>query len=270
MERVLPFAILAAAIFSGCTQLEDARLEGRLRRMARSAYTASPGACNGVAHSHDYAKGFEEGYYDVASGGDGCPPALPPKKYWSATYASPVGREHIEAWFQGFRDGAATARAEGAASYGVISISAEHRVNRQVPLAEAKLPPPQPRMLETASRFEPARPQQSLPLPPPPRIDLPLIETSEDVPHLSKTPPRTAQSSAPREERMACDSNGWRRASPTPSPEVVRVEFKFMESKASSETRTHPSTTTPEEAGWKPATSKPSPLNSSRAISPGR
>ena len=127
MKRITPLLLFSASVAVGCTQLEDSRIEARQRRMARAAYVTSPGACNGMPHSVDYAKGFEEGYYDVASGGDGCPPALPPEKYWWATYNSPVGQEHVKAWFQGFRDGAAAARADGVASYGTIYVSDEHR-----------------------------------------------------------------------------------------------------------------------------------------------
>jgi hypothetical protein len=127
MKRLTPLLLLSASVAVGCTQLQDSRLEARQRRMARAAYTTSPGACNGTVHSVDYRHGFEEGYYDVASGGDGCPPALPPKKYWSATYHSPAGQEHVKAWFQGYRDGAAAAKADGASAYGTLYISEEHR-----------------------------------------------------------------------------------------------------------------------------------------------
>jgi hypothetical protein len=127
MKRLMTGLLSALFAVMGCAQLEDARLEGRLRRMARSAYVVSPGACAGVVHDVDYAQGFEDGYYDVASGGDGCPPALPPKKYWRATYSTPAGAEHVDAWFQGFRDGAAAATADGAASVGTIRIAAEHK-----------------------------------------------------------------------------------------------------------------------------------------------
>jgi len=126
MKRFTPL-LLSASVAVGCTQIQDMRLEARQRRMARAAYVTSPGACNGVPHSVDYAKGFEDGYYDVASGGEGCPPPLPPKKYWGVSYQSPVGQEHVKAWFQGFRDGAAAAKADGAAAFGTIYISDEHR-----------------------------------------------------------------------------------------------------------------------------------------------
>jgi len=259
MERVLPFLILAS-IASGCTQLEDARLEGRLRRMARSAYANSPGACNGVAHSYDYVRGFEEGYYDVASGGDGCPPALPPKKYWSATYASPVGQEHIEAWFQGFRDGAATAKSDGVASFGVLHISAEHRVARQSPGVVAPPLPPPPKVVESLSTVESSRPPQNAALPPPTSITLPQVEPSTDAPQHSKTltaplaPPPTPVSSTSREKPNACDSSGWRQASSKPSPDVVKAEFK--QPATSSKSQTHPAIIPSAEAGWRPAASK--------------
>ena len=116
MKRPYTVLLLCASMAVGCAQIQDRRIEARQRRMARSAYAVSPGACNGHAHSVDYAQGFEEGYYDVASGGDGCPPALPPQKYWRATYNSPLGQEHVKAWTQGVRDGAAAAKADRVSS----------------------------------------------------------------------------------------------------------------------------------------------------------
>jgi hypothetical protein len=145
MKRSFTVLLLCSSVAAGCAQIQDRRIEARQRRMARAAYTVSPGACNGIPHSVDYAQGFEEGYYDIASGGDGCPPALPPQKYWRATYNSPLGQEHVKAWYQGFRDGVAAAKADGVAAFGTIYIPEEHR-NRpkneaQQPLNPQPLPP---------------------------------------------------------------------------------------------------------------------------------
>jgi len=202
MKRATPLLLLAClATSAGCVGLDDARLEGRLRRMARAAYATSPGACNGVVHSVDYAKGFEEGYYDVASGGDGCPPALPPKKYWRATYGSPVGQDHVDAWFQGFRDGAASAKAEGAGSFGVIRVSAESRygVERSKNMPRIVLP-------MTGPRVKPP-PEAEPSIPPPPLPDAPPAAEPERAPPVPESP-------APEPERP----RRGRTTPPTPAP----------------------------------------------------
>jgi hypothetical protein len=178
--------LLMATSFTGCVSIDDARLESRLRRMARAAYTLSPGACMGIEHGVDYSRGFEDGYYDVASGGDGCTPALPPAKYWRATYASPLGQEHVDAWFEGFRDGAAAAKAEGAVGVGTIRIAREHRevhhrteaVKPAVPL-DSPTEPPEPPPPEAQS----AEPPSSLP-------DAPIQPMPENEPDLPPPPIR--------------------------------------------------------------------------------
>jgi hypothetical protein len=263
MARVFFVLSFAAPVLSGCTQLDDARLEGRLRRMARSAYVASPGACNGVHHSVDYAKGFEEGYYDVASGGDGCPPPLPPKKYWSATYASPVGREHIEAWFQGFRDGAATAKVEGVAGYGLLHVSAEHRNSRPGPPMTVPRPPSPPTVLEllpkqdSLTKAEPTPPPEVPFSTPPPLAKPTVIETSSVKPPSSKRPPPLPEPPplVSIEKLGSYDSNGWRKPAPTSALLVVKVEFK--EPPVDPERHVSSTTSTCDDAGWRPAAKNP-------------
>jgi hypothetical protein len=198
------------------------RLEARQRRMARAAYVTSPGACNGVAHSHDYSQGFEDGYYDVASGGDGCPPPLPPKKYWGVAYQSPVGQEHIKAWFQGFRDGAAAAKADGAAAYGTIYISDEHRKgmkraadaeganHRMTP--QSGTPGPVPPVPGAATPITPGAPVQILGptpvLPPIDNLGKPPMSDAHKAPPLrdiQNPPPPAPPPSAKRPETTTPD-----------------------------------------------------------------
>jgi hypothetical protein len=54
-----------------------------------------------AAHPYvvDFGEGFRAGYLDVAGGGDGCVPVLPPRKYWSWRYQSPEGQAKTNAWF---------------------------------------------------------------------------------------------------------------------------------------------------------------------------
>jgi hypothetical protein len=83
------------------------------RRLADSALHEALGASDG-ALSRDYARGFKEGYVDyLESGGDGEPPAVPPRDYWG--HKTPWWDRQAAAaeWFEGFRDGAAAAMASG-------------------------------------------------------------------------------------------------------------------------------------------------------------
>src|SRR5262245_59264262 len=57
-----------------------------------------------AAHPYvvDFGEGFRSGYLDVAGGGDGCVPVLPPRRYWSWRYQSPEGQAKTNAWFEGY------------------------------------------------------------------------------------------------------------------------------------------------------------------------
>ena len=267
MKRLSPVLLLSASLAAGCAQLADSRMEARTRRMARAAYTTSPGACNGVVHSIDYAKGFEDGYYDVASGGEGCPPALPPKKYWRAAYQTPVGREHIEAYFQGFRDGAAAAKADGAAAYGTLYVSAEARnglkraaeqnnagkkplVPQPTNAPLVPLPPtpgmrpveilgPGPLTPPNSTQIKPpmsdakkAPPLRDLQQPPPP-VPPPSAQRPEPKAPESKSPaPMASTMSSPADPLMPSPAAAVKQVEavlPTPAPEPVKLKLPEFE-----------------------------------------
>jgi hypothetical protein len=71
----------------------------------------------------DFGEGFRAGYRAVASGGNGCPPPLPPRKYWSWMYSSPEGQAKTAAWFAGFPYGAAASEEDGAGLWREIQVS---------------------------------------------------------------------------------------------------------------------------------------------------
>ena len=68
--------------------------------------------CN-QAHNRDFEAGYRQGYEDVANGGNGCTPAMPPRAYWGWRYQSPEGQAKVAAWFAGYPHGAAAAEQEG-------------------------------------------------------------------------------------------------------------------------------------------------------------
>jgi hypothetical protein len=70
-----------------------------------------------------FGEGFRDGYKDVASGSDGCPPAIPPRRYWSYSFQTPEGQAKVAAWFAGYPYGVQAAREDGAAGYRDIQIA---------------------------------------------------------------------------------------------------------------------------------------------------
>ena len=70
-----------------------------------------------------FGAGFRAGYADVAGGGNGCPPPLPPRKYWSWQYQTPEGQAKVTAWFSGYPHGARAAEEEQAGQFQNIQVS---------------------------------------------------------------------------------------------------------------------------------------------------
>lgn len=121
---------------SGCTALQGVRdvvqyndvcddfvVGWRNYVWANQAWHAAKPAYGGQTYLKDFGEGFRAGYRDVAAGGHGCPPPLPPRKYWSWKYQSPEGQGKVAAWFEGYPHGAATAEQECAGNWRQIQVS---------------------------------------------------------------------------------------------------------------------------------------------------
>lgn len=84
-------------------------------------------ATHGNPHyTHDYGMGFRAGYIDVAAGANGCPPILPPRRYWSWRYQTPEGQQKMAAWFKGYSVGAAAADKDGIGNWSEIQVAYTH------------------------------------------------------------------------------------------------------------------------------------------------
>lgn len=53
----------------------------------------------------DFKDGYQQAYIDLAVGRPACVPAIPPKKYWHAWHRSCAGRDAVDQWFAGYRNG---------------------------------------------------------------------------------------------------------------------------------------------------------------------
>ncbi len=53
----------------------------------------------------DFRDGYTQAYIDLALGRPACVPAMPPKKYWHAWHRSCGGRDAVEQWYAGYRNG---------------------------------------------------------------------------------------------------------------------------------------------------------------------
>ena len=89
---------------------------------ARRAYNLEYGNSNRKFGDH-FRKGFVEGYCGVCTGGDGYVPAMPPEEYWGFEYQSDNGSQCVDAWFEGYPAGVASARKYGAGKNSDLYIS---------------------------------------------------------------------------------------------------------------------------------------------------
>lgn len=62
------------------------------------------------ATSRDFRFGFQQAYIDIANGGSGALPAIPPPRYWAAPYRTTWGHNKARNWFTGYEAGASAAQ----------------------------------------------------------------------------------------------------------------------------------------------------------------
>jgi len=106
------FKLLAACVLvgvGGCASLNDHCYEKTQRARAREAWRQHGAPCKDQTCAKDYAAGWKDGFYDVATGGKGCPPVVAPSCYWKPSQIL----EHCDskrlAYYDGFQDGVACA-----------------------------------------------------------------------------------------------------------------------------------------------------------------
>ena len=133
--RVFWIGILVLTCFPGCYELRDSidecSIKCRNKMRARAAWWCTRSVYDGIPYRHSFEDGFRDGYYDVASGGGGKAPTLPPRKYWKARYQSHEGQMKTLAWFDGFAHGALIAEQEGVAQWNQIITNHASRSNWQ-------------------------------------------------------------------------------------------------------------------------------------------
>ena len=94
--------------------------------------------------STDFCNGFRCAYVDVACGGNGAVPPVPPQCYWQASRRHSEGHMKADQWFAGYEAGAQSALShpesafrQEVASSGVASLSPDNRSNAaSAPIAE--------------------------------------------------------------------------------------------------------------------------------------
>lgn len=116
--------------------INDCIMEKRLKHQAYSAWRECESMYNHVECRSDFQDGFEAGYLDVAHGGDGRRPILPPGRYRTWCYQNNMGGPEAMRWMDGFSQGAIYADQNG--------VGYQNRAVTTVPPRPRKAPPKAP------------------------------------------------------------------------------------------------------------------------------
>lgn len=123
---LLLVGISGGGALSGCTAvsglsgsirnsecMNDFMLSYRNSALAAKAWHDQKHCFANQPHIKHFEAGFRSGYVDVASGSNGCTPAVAPREYWGWKYQSPEGQAKVAAWFAGYPLGAKAAEEHG-------------------------------------------------------------------------------------------------------------------------------------------------------------
>lgn len=163
----------------------------------------------------DFAAGFKQGYHDVANGEDGCPPPVPPRKYWSARFENPEGQSCIAAWFAGYPHGARAAFQDRAGEFRVIRPSDPLQQRHEW------------RMAEYYGDDIYATPYDDIDA-----LDLDALDldaSADGVPRQMASPQDRLEPLPPATPRFTPRPNGPQQNGPTPPPEIRAPESRPKE-----------------------------------------
>ncbi len=104
--------VLTATVCSlgiGCATVSDCAYEAKQKVRTEKAWMHYDG-CEDACYSLPYRHGWKAGYYDVVTGGDGCPPMFAPERYASPFKILHHCDEPRHDWYIGFQEGAMCAK----------------------------------------------------------------------------------------------------------------------------------------------------------------
>ncbi len=147
-------------------------------------------------------------------GGDGRPPAVPPREYWAPWYQSAAGCEAIQRWYEGFHTGATSAESQGVGHFTLVpsqggiappdagfvhhaetDVDVHRPIIVDAPRADGEtVMPPQPEPIAPPRATMPAKPlvvppPKPKPLtPPPPPLNLGTPQSTPPKPVITPPP----------------------------------------------------------------------------------
>lgn len=118
--------VLAIAVTAGCvstSSLQDWNYRRVQKSRANIALHEEYDRDCRISVGHDFESGFKAGFVDAAMGKNCDLPAVPPPKYWSASYQSCEAQECVQAWFRGYQAGQTAADERGLSNFHQVPVS---------------------------------------------------------------------------------------------------------------------------------------------------
>lgn len=111
---------------TGCVQIlnriDDCAIKIQDKNTTNRAWSFHRGYWETESHQVDFRIGFKAGYF-ASLDGEECPPAVPPKFYWSAQNSGPDAQARTNAWFHGWWMGSAAATSDGLFDHREVQIA---------------------------------------------------------------------------------------------------------------------------------------------------
>ena len=183
--------------FFFCEPIDGAIHSYNCHRAAKRAWADRyDNYCDRECADH-FGAGFRDGYADVAKGGTGCPPPLPPRRYWGWRYQNAAGQQGVAAWFDGYPAGARAAEEDGVSNWSRMQTSYIIDAQYAARMNGAKRAGPLPAVG--------AFPGEELEEVPAPALAAPVVAPETTLPETTvpeATVPAPAESSAPAPEKQ--------------------------------------------------------------------
>ena len=105
LKILLPLVLLAGCSTEFRDGVDDTAVSIRSRTRSLQAWTDAKDLYEGIPNQEDFGKGFRDGHYDVAMGGGGVRPVLPPREYRGTRGRSDGDRSRLSAYMDGHEHG---------------------------------------------------------------------------------------------------------------------------------------------------------------------
>lgn len=110
----------------GCVQIknrvDECAIKAQDKRITKRAWICHRNYWKSEPHLNDFRDGFKAGYR-ASLKGEECPPAIPPRFYWSASNNGADAHERTRAWFQGWWMGSVAVSTDGLFDHREVQIA---------------------------------------------------------------------------------------------------------------------------------------------------